>query len=51
MAMYSFSIKPHKVDDIMAVDLLKAYCEKEGLSFSNMVVKAIKGFKYDKRGN
>ena len=42
MAVYSFSIKEARTDDLFEVGKLKSYCVKHGINFSDEVVKAIK---------
>lgn len=47
--IYSFSAK--EPDDKFDVNLLKIRCRKEGLNFSQIIIKLIKGYNADvKRG-
>ena len=48
MAVYSFSIKDAKVDDIMVIDTLRIKCKRDGRSFSNEIVKAIIAYEQSK---
>jgi len=40
--VYSFSVKPDNIKDSMLVEGLKLHCEREGIKFSKVVLKAIR---------
>lgn len=42
MPVYTFSTKTKKPDDTKLVEEIKEYCDKKGLTFSVLVVEALK---------
>ena len=44
MKIFSFSIKPSDHEAITMVAKLKLHCMRNGLSFSNIVIKALKAY-------
>ncbi|QBP07048.1 hypothetical protein ETP1_047 [Edwardsiella phage ETP-1] len=45
MAVYTFSAKEKKPEDVETVEAVKAYCERFNLNFSGVVVELLKKYK------